>query len=417
MTWMIRSIRPLRPFGPWLVAAVLSACTPGRVAPAAQNWVPAWTAAADSDGPALAALTLRHVLRASIGGHAVRIRLSNRFGTGPVTLGPVHVALRDAGPGIRVGTDRALTFDGQPTVTIPAGQSRLSDAAALDVGALQELAVSLYVPGATGPSTIHGNGKQTVYVAKGVDATGATVFPLGETDDSRYFVTEVDVAAAGDARALVAMGDSITDGIGSTPDGNARWPDALAARLQADPATTSIAVADAGIAGNRLLRDGVAPYVGPSGLSRLDRDAIDLPGVRWLVLLQGLNDITASRVLPAPSEHVTVEQIIEGMKSVVARAHARGVQVWGATLLPRGGTAGPRPHTPAAEADRQAVNAWIRGAGAFDRVLDFERVVQDPEHPDRLRPDFDSGDHTHPNDAGYRALAASIDPRWFGTAK
>jgi lysophospholipase L1-like esterase len=326
----------------------------------------------------------------------------------------VRVALHGAGPAILPGTSRALTFGGKPVVTIPKGRSTLSDPVAMDVAALQELAVSLYLPQGTGPSTVHGIGLQTAYLVEGDDLTAAPSLPPGETDDSRYFLTDVEVAAAPDAGALVAFGDSVTDGVGSPQDGNARWPDALAARLQAEPGLTSLAVVNAGIAGNRILNDGVDPFIGPSALSRFDRDALDKPGVRWVVLLQGINDITAAGMLTAPQDKVSAQQIIDGLKTLVARAHRRGVKVCGATLLPRGGSTGPRRQTPEGEAKRQAVNAWIRGAGAFDAVVDFEKVVQDPAHPDRLRPDFDSGDHTHPSAAGYQAMAAAIDLRVLG---
>jgi len=201
----------------------------------------------------------------------------------------------------------------------------------------------------------------------------------------------------------------VSDGVGSTDDAHARWPDALAARLQADPRLRNVAVVNSGLAGNRILNDGVAPFLGPSTLKRFDRDALDKPGVRWVVLLQGINDITATQLLPSAADKVTVDQMVAGMKTLVARAHARGVKVFGATLLPRDGARGSRPHTPAGEAMRVKVNDWIRTGGAFDAVVDFEAVVRDPARPTFLRADFDSGDGTHPNDAGYRAMAAAFD--------
>jgi lysophospholipase L1-like esterase len=221
-------------------------------------------------------------------------------------------------------------------------------------------------------------------------------------------LTDVEVAASADARAIAVVGDSITDGVGSTENHNARWPDALAARLQADPALASIAVANSGISGNRILNDGAEPYVGPSVLSRFDRDALNKPGVRWVLLLSGGNDISAARVLATPKDQVSAQQIIDGLKTLIERAHQKGVKIWGATLTPK---AGSKFYYAEGETKRQAINAWIRTARAFDAVVDFDQVTRDPDHPDRLLPAFDSGDHVHPNDAGYKAMGAAIDLR------
>lgn len=390
----------------WLLWAGLAVQPVSAAEPA---WATTWAAAPDLAGPELKSQTIRQVLRTSAGGTAVRVRLSNLFGTAPLTIGPVHLALYAAGPAIQPGTDRGLSFNGQPTVTIAPGASVRSDAVQMKVAPLQDLALSLYLPQGSGPSTVHSNGLQTVYLVEGGDTTAAPTLPAGTTDDSRYFVTDVEVAAGASARTLVVVGDSLTDGIGSTPDHPARWSDALAERLQADPALASIGVANKGIAGNRILRDGVDPFIGPSTLARLERDVLGQPGLGWVLLLQGINDITASDMLTAPQEQASAEQIIDGMKALIARAHAGGARVWGGTLMPRAGAAGKWAQTPVAEAKRQAVNRWIRGSKAFDAVVDFDLAVRDPAQPDRLRPDFDSGDHTHPNDAGYRAMAAVVD--------
>jgi lysophospholipase L1-like esterase len=374
-------------------------------------WIGTWGAPADQAGRALKEQTLRQIIRTSIGGSKLRIRLSNLYGAGPVTIGPVRVGRSGGGSAIHAGTDRPLTFGGKSSVTIPKGADALSDPVALPVRALEELAVSLYVPAAIEASTIHGVAMQTAYLAPG-DVTAAEKLATAETDDSRFFLTDVDVEAPADARSLVIVGDSVTDGVGSTDDRNARWPDALAARLQGDPALASIAVINAGIAGNRILNDGGERFIGPSTLSRFDRDALNKPGVRWVLLLQGINDISASSILKTPKDNVSAEQIIEGMKTLIARAHAKGIQIWGGTLLPRKGVAPPF-NAPENEVKRAAVNAWIRNSGAFDAVIDFEAVVRDLDDPDRMRPAFDSGDHRHPNDAGYKAMAAALDQTLF----
>lgn len=390
-----------------LLAPVAPAAEPGR-------WISTWSAAPDQAGPALKPQTIRQTMRASAGGQQVRVRLSNLFGTAPLTIGSVHVALAADGAAIRAGTDRRLSFGGQAGVTIPAGQSVLSDSMPMTVAPLQPLAVSLYLPQGSEAPTLHGFGLQTVHFADGVDATSAPTLPRHEADDSRYFVTDIEVSAIGEpARTLVALGDSVTDGVGSTTDTSNRWTDALAERLQGQAATASIGVANVGIAGNRILRDGVDPYIGPSALARLERDVMSKPNLRWIILLEGINDITAAEMLPSPEDQPSAQRIIDGMKAVIQRAHAGGVSIVGATLLPRTGTTGIWTQTAQAEAKRQAVNEWIRHGKAFDAVLDFDRVVQDPEHPERLRAEFDSGDHCHPNDAGYRAMAAAVKPEWL----
>ena len=385
-------------------AALLLALT-GSLAPAMSatppNWVSTWTAAPDSAGPALQAQTIRQIVRTSVGGGRVRLRLSNLHGAGPVGIGPVHVAVRATGAAIEPGSDRALTFNGGPTVTIAKGDSVLSDPVDMNVAPLRELAVSLYLPDGAGVASIHGAGMQTAYIVRGADATAALAFAVTETDDSRYFLTDVEVASGSKARAIVVVGDSIADGIGSKEDANARWPDLLAARLT----TSSIAVVNAGIAGNRLLNGASKPFVGPSVLARFQRDALDKPGVRWIVLHEGINDISAGDMLASPAERVSARQIIEGMQTLIRQAHEKGVKICGGTLLPYAGVRKPFVHSADGEAKRQEVNAWIREAGKFDAVIDFDRVLRDPERPSYLLADYDSGDHLHPNDRGYQAMA------------
>jgi lysophospholipase L1-like esterase len=374
----------------------------------AQRWSAAWAAVPDSPGPALQAQTIRQILRTSVAGSRVRIRLSNLYGTAPLVIGPVRLALSAGGARVKPDSGRPLRFAGQPTVTIAPGASMLSDPVDMPVHALQDLAVSFYLPAGAALSTLHGAGMQTVFLTTAGDATAAADLEAAQTDDSRYFLTDVEVLGD-EPRALVVVGDSIADGIGSGNDHNARWPDGLAARLQRDRSLDKVAVINAGIAGNRMLNDAVKPFVGPSTLSRFDRDALDKPGVRWIVLHQGINDIAASSLLKDPAAQVSAEQVIDGMKTLAARARARGVKIWAGTLLPFEGT--KRFYTEEAEAKRQLVNAWIRNGGAFDAVVDFDLALRDPAHPGRLLPGFDSGDHLHPNEAGYQAMAGLIDLR------
>jgi lysophospholipase L1-like esterase len=375
-----------------------------------QHWVAAWSAAADQDGPALSGKTIRQIVRPSIAGPNVRLRLSNRYGTAAVTIGPVHIAKHVGESAIRPGSDRAVTFGGKPTVTIAQGVDTLSDPVAFPLVAFEQVAISLYVVDGGKASTLHGVGMQTAFIANG-QVTSAAKLENSETDTSRYFLTDVEVAARTNARTVVILGDSITDGVGSTRDRNRRWPDALAERLQADPTLASIAVVNSGIAGNRLLNDASAPFVGPSMLARFERDVLSKPNVRWVVVLTGSNDISAADMLDAPKEKVSAQQIITGLQQLVARAHAKGIKVYGATLLPKAGVGKPFIHTPQAQAKRNEVNAWIRSSGAFDAVVDFDRLMCDPARPDHLAARYDSGDHLHPNDAGFAAMAAAIDLR------
>lgn len=374
------------------------------------HWVGTWSAVPDAAGPALEAQTVRQVIRTSIGGSSLRIRLSNLYGDGAVTIGPVHVALQTSGSSIQPASDHALTFDGKSEVTIAQGESVVSDPVTTPVAPLQQWAISLYVAHMSGPSTLHEAGMATAYIVDG-DATASRTLSKSEVNASRFFVTNVDVAAAPNACAVVTFGDSITDGTNSTMDANKRWPDILASRLQANARTASIGVVNAGISGNRILNDGA----GVSALKRFDRDALDQPSVKWIILLEGINDIGWAGQASSPKEIVSAQQIIDGMKALIARAHAKGIKVYGATLTPFGGMQWPY-HSAAGERKREAVNAWIRGSGAFDAVIDFDKAVRDPAHPDRFFPAYDSGDHLHPNDAGYKAMADSIDLRLFAHA-
>jgi lysophospholipase L1-like esterase len=386
-----------------------------------QQWVGTWGTA--PAGPPLAAQTqtfndqtLRLIVHTSIGGSQVRIRVSNEHGATPLRIGAAHIARRAAGSEIMAGTDRVLTFSGSPSITIPAGAPVLSDPIDLDVPALSDLAVSLYLPGPVQATTIHGSAFQTNYVSLPGNFTGAATLPTQRTITSWPFLTEVDVSAPG-AGAIVALGNSITDGSVTTVDANRRWPDLLALRLQTtrDRFNSALGIVNRGIGGNRLLRDpGEQPLFGRAALARFDRDVLATAGVRHLIVLIGINDIghPGTGTIPA-TEAVTPQDLIAGYRQLIARAHAKGIPVYGATLTPFEGTIFPGYYTPEKEAVRQAVNNWIRTSDEFDAVIDFDRAVRDPAHPTRMLPAYDSGDHLHPNDLGMQAMANAIPLELF----
>ncbi|PRC94847.1 SGNH/GDSL hydrolase family protein [Solimicrobium silvestre] len=384
------------------------------------HWVVTWSAVADQAGPALRGATIRQVVHTSIGGSNVRIRLSNLFGTGPITIESAHLALHATGSAIQAGSDHPLTFQGVSTLKIAKGESALSDPISMPVTALQELAISLYLPANNGPSTIHGVGMETAYIKRGSDMTAAISLASAKTDESHYFLTNVEVTGTDTAGVIVAIGDSIADGVGSTMDAGNRWSDVLASRLQKDPALKSVAVANTGIAGNRILQDAADPFRGQSALNRFDPDALSMPGVRWIILDMGLNDIGAASLLGTAKAKVSSQQIIEGMQTLITRAHEKNIKIIGTTVTPFSGVhfgSGKHPYySSAGEAKRQEVNTWIRSAHAFDAVADFDQVLRDPDHPEKIRPAYDSGDHLHPNDAGHKALAEAIDLHIFSAS-
>ena len=336
-------------------------------------------------------LTLVHL---SLGGTALRLRLSNVFGPAPLAIGAVHVA-RWSNGGVVPGTDRVVTFSGAAAPAIPNNAVLLSDPVALPVDALSDIAVSLYFATDTGPVTEHSLAVQTSYVMAG-NATAAPALGQAATLDVRPVLAAVDVSHP-EARAVVTFGDSITDGQHSTPDANARYPDALARRLAA--ANRAVGVVNAGINGNRLLSES---HFGPNALARFDRDVLAQTGATSVIVLLGINDIGH-----VPDHPVTTEQIIAALGQLAARGRERGLRMIGATLLPF--EESPYWAAGEGEAMRQAVNAFIRSPDAFDAVTDFDAALRDPAHPTRLRPEFDSGDHLHPNDAGYAAMAAAVD--------
>ncbi len=398
-------------------AAMLSAAAPPpRSAP---HWVGSWASGQQVPEPhnALPAedmtdATLRQVVRISIGGTRVRVRFSNAFGTSPLVIDAAHLA-RAASPAsaaILPGSDRPLTFDGRPGVVVPAGADYWSDPVELSTPPLTSLTVSLHMPQAPDRQTGHPGSRATSYYVHGDHAADPDL-PGARTIEHWYALAGIEVEGAPGAAAIVALGDSITDGHGATTNGDDRWPDDLARRLQADPATRGVAVLNQGIGGNRLLQDGL----GPNALARFNRDVLAQSGVRAVILLEGINDLgTLTRDRPASAaEHDRlVQAMIAAYRQMIERAHAHGIKVIGATITPDGGSDYYHPDA-ANEADRQAVNRWIREPGHFDAVVDFDAVVRDPADPRRMLATFDSGDHLHPSAAGYRAMAAAIPLRLF----
>lgn len=355
--------------------------------------------------------TLREIVHTSVASDTVRVRLSNAYGQQMLDIAGAHIALRGEGSGIKAGTDRELTFSGRKTAQIPADALVLSDPVKLNVPAGADLAISIFVRGPATAAGIHYGAQETSYVAPG-DATGAASLPDARKITSWIFLTGVDVLAPDSAGALVAFGDSITDGAHSTVDENHRWPDYLAARLRARRGS-EIGVLDAGIGGNRLLHGGTNARFGVNALARFDRDVLAQAGVRYVIVLEGINDIGHAGSSAPASEAVTADDLIAALKQLIARAHEKGIRIFGATLTPFAGTRSPGYYTPEKDVQRKAVNEWIRTSHAFDGVIDFEKAVRDPAHPDQMLPAYDSGDHLHPGDAGYKAMADAVDLALF----
>jgi lysophospholipase L1-like esterase len=386
----------------------------------AARWVATWATApagpAPGETPQFNNQTVRYIIHTSIGGDRVRVKISNTHGTAPLVIGGAHIARRVAGPRIAPSTDRRLTFGGVDRVIVPAGALVLSDPVEIDVPALSDLAISLYLPEPTAATTMHVLALQTSYIAAGTgDATGAADLPGAALTTSWHFLTSVDVRTRGGA-TVVAFGDSITDGANSSVDANLRWPSILAARLQDRRDLHRIGVIDQGIIGNRILHPTEPQFenlFGPAGLARFDRDVLAQPGVKYVIVLLGINDIGHPGSAAPASEEVTAEQIRAGLLQFVERAHESGIRVFGATLTPFEGTTIVGFFSPEKEVKRQQVNRWIRTSGRFDAVIDFDAAVRDPSHPARMLPAFDSGDHLHPSDAGMQAMARAIPLRLF----
>jgi lysophospholipase L1-like esterase len=406
--------------GRWLGFAFLL-CVASRFVAGQTRWVGSWAASQQLVEPQnslssddLRDSTLRQIVHLSLGGDRLRVRLSNRFGTSPLRFTSVHIARpsSSSSAAINSSTDTAIKFSGSPDVIVPAGADYVSDPVDFRASALSDLAITLYIERPPTEQTGHPGSRATSYVVHGNQVASADLQDSKQVEHW-YFVSGIDVAAAPSATAIVTLGDSITDGHGATTNANNRWPDILAKRLQATAQTDTISVLNHGIGGNRLLLDGL----GPNALARFDHDVLAQPGARYVIVLEGINDIgTLSREHEVPrAEHDTlVHRMAAAYEQIGARAHPHGIKVIGGTILPFIGSDYYHP-SAASEADRQAVNQWIRTPGHFDAVIDLDKVARDPQHPDRLLPAFDSGDHLHPSPAGYAAMADAIPLSLFST--
>jgi lysophospholipase L1-like esterase len=354
------------------------------------------------------------VVKPTLDGDRLRIRLSNAFGNAALAIGAAHVALVQRGANIVPESDRVLTFGGRASVTIPPGAPVLSDPVDLKVAALAEIAISVYLSGSASASSTHFWAQHETYISGPGDFTAKADIPNATTRTSWYWLADVEVWASDRAGAIVALGDSITDGVGAKQGEYRDWPDILATRLAAEKGSAQLAVVNEGIGGNRILHDGA----GVSALARFDRDVLAQPGVSGVIVLEGINDLgfphlrprmpdgTTPKEMPFVHEPVTAEDLIVGLKQVIERAHQHGIRVFGATLTP---FEGADYYSTEGEAARQAVNQWIRTGGAFDSVFDFDAAVRDPNHPSQFREGYHSGDHLHPSAAGFKAMADAVD--------
>jgi lysophospholipase L1-like esterase len=402
-----------------LLAAIGSCGT--ATAHSAEHWVGTWATAPQAFMPgALETFhnqTVRLIIHTSIAGSKIRIRISNSHGTRALRLGAVRVALARTGPDISSGTDRAVTFGGRAGVMIGAHQTAMSDPVEVEVPASTALAITMFFPQRSPATTSHFLALQTGYVSpKKGNFTAAVRFPVERTIESWPFLTGVDVLTCSDSAAIIVFGDSTVDGDGSTPNANRRWPDLLLKRLLGEPGLpASLAVLNEGLIGNRLLADSprdkeFGDALGRAGIVRFTRDALDQAGVKSVIVRIGGNDIGLPGAVVKAAPPVTAESLIEGYRKLIALAHARGVRIIGTTIAPsEGATLAPNFYTPDKEAVRQRVNTWLRQQSQFDGLIDVDGALRDPDHPARLLPAYDSGDHLHPGDAGYAASADAVD--------
>ncbi len=397
----------------FVILLLLVLSRPGICADA-QAWVGSWAASQQIPEPGnslapgdLHDATVRQIVRLSIGGSRLRVHISNAFGTEPLRFTSVHIArpLSPAASAIDPKSDRSLTFSGATEVIVPAGAEYISDSTDYPAAPLSSVAITFHLDEPPARESGHPGSRATSYYVHG-DLVSSADLPGPKHVDHWYQVSGVDVLAPPGAAAIVALGDSITDGHASTTNGNDRWTDVLAERLGGSPSTRSIGMLNQGIGGNHLLTDGL----GPNALARVDRDVLAQPGVRWLILFEGVNDLgglTRNGEVSAAEHSALVGRILSAYEQIIVRAHTHGLRAIGATITPFAGSDYYHPG-PASESDRQAINAWVRAPGHFDEMIDFDKVVRDPHQPGRLLPAYDCGDHLHPNPAGYRAMGDAI---------
>jgi lysophospholipase L1-like esterase len=382
------------------VLLVLSICCIWQTASAAETWIGTWASGQqltesqnNPPSPYLANNTLRQVVHATLGGSRIRVQFSNKYSSGPVTINSAHIAVSTSGSAINTSTDTALTFGGSASVTISAGQEIYSDAVNFNVTPLSNLAVSIYFGSASSTSvTGHPGSRMTSYIQTG-NAVSAASLPSAATTEHWYILSRIDLWLDDSYGCVVTLGDSITDGRGSTTNGNNRWPDNLASRLHADPDTIKVGVINQGIGGNCVVSGGL----GPTAVARFDHDVVGQPGVKWVIILEGVNDIGGNQ---------TAANLTNAFQQFVNKAHAANILAYGVPILPFGGSS---YDTTAHRSVRTSVNNWIRTSGQFDAVIDLDAAVRDPANPERLLAAYDSGDHLHLNVAGYQQMANAIN--------
>jgi len=394
----------------WVLAVTAPGAAPFANPAPAGSWVEAWysppfppTAALGfNDVRSFAHQTVRQIVRAQTGGERVRVRLTNELGLAPVNVGAVHIALSSPNGVTEPESDHLLTFNGRPDASIPVGLALLSDPVDMKVKAFADLAISIYYPGSLAPS---GHLTQVRISASGDHAVEA-VWPRATLAWAPALASGLEIQASASHHVVVAFGDSITEGAGATPGTNMDWPQQLASRLARSPEGKDWVVINSGIGGNRLLHDGA----GPKALDRFDRDALDLPGVSAVIVLEGINDIRSAYGSDGDTGPLSAKDVIGAYQQLIVRAHSRGLKIYGGTIIPYEDSTS---YHPRGEAVRVAVNDWIRTSGAFDGVIDFDKAVRDPHHTSRFIGADQCGDNLHPNDAGYRAMSEAVDLKLF----
>jgi lysophospholipase L1-like esterase len=398
-------------------AAALLIVAPARAGGDDVRWVGTWSASMQAPFPNAPAatfsnVTLRQITHVTIGGSVVRVRFSNATSTSSLNIGAASIGVRSSGAAVRSGTLRTLTFGGSGSITVPPGAVALTDAVVLNVRPQDDLAISLFLPDSSSATTMLTLAHQTNYQSPSGNFTAVASMPVAATNTTWYWLSGVEVLADEKSRAIVTFGDSITEGFNSTTDANARWPDVLARRLLAHEGTRSISVLNEAISGNRVLND----VIGPNAQLRIDRDVLTQGGLAYVILLESTNDMGFSQLPPGvfgpgvSLANVSAGQIIAGYKQIIRRVHQAGSKIYGATVLPFEGAG---YYDAAVEPKRAAINQFIRTGGWFDGVVDFDAVMRDPSHPTRILPAYDSGDHLHPNDAGYAAMGNAVNLSLF----